>query len=56
MLITFQNEKFTPPTKEISAEYGIKDDLVFHGDKGYMHSTYSPFFWPLTSEYVLILA
>jgi choline dehydrogenase-like flavoprotein len=51
VLTALQNEKFTPPTKEIKAEYDIQENLEFHGDKGYMHSTYSPFFWPTTSEY-----
>ncbi|KAH9872762.1 hypothetical protein J1614_005156 [Plenodomus biglobosus] len=47
-----KNEKFTPATPEIQAEYGIKDDLRYHGDKGYMHSTYPPFFWPTTKNIV----
>ncbi|KAH7381528.1 hypothetical protein BKA66DRAFT_512428 [Pyrenochaeta sp. MPI-SDFR-AT-0127] len=47
-----KNEKFTPPTKEILAEYDIKDDLSFHGDRGYVQSTYPPFFWPTTKNYV----
>ena len=49
-LTTLQNEKFTPPTKEILADYDIKWDLAFHGEKGYMDVSYSPFFWPTTSK------
>lgn len=47
-----KNEKFTPPTAEIQAEYDIKYNPEFHGDKGYMQSTYSPFFWPTTKNIV----
>ncbi|CAO2649993.1 Nn.00g012850.m01.CDS01 [Neocucurbitaria sp. VM-36] len=46
------NEKFWPPTKEIAAEYDIKDNLQNHGNTGYMHSTYSPWFWPTTKNIV----
>ncbi|KAL6708588.1 hypothetical protein ACN47E_002569 [Coniothyrium glycines] len=47
-----KSEKFTPPTAEIEAEYGIKYDLRYHGQKGYLQSTYSPFFWPLTKNII----
>ncbi|KAH7081003.1 hypothetical protein FB567DRAFT_631146 [Paraphoma chrysanthemicola] len=47
-----KNEKFTPATKEIEAEYGIQNNLAFHGNSGYMQSTYSPFFWPTTKNIV----
>ncbi|KAF1842741.1 GMC oxidoreductase [Cucurbitaria berberidis CBS 394.84] len=47
-----KNEKFTPPTKEIAAQYDIKNDLKNHGDKGYMQTTFSPFFWPTTKNIV----
>ncbi|KAF2132093.1 GMC oxidoreductase [Dothidotthia symphoricarpi CBS 119687] len=47
-----KSEKWTPATKEILAEYDIKTNLQFHGDKGYVHSTYSRFFWPLTKNIV----
>ncbi|KAF2033929.1 alcohol oxidase [Setomelanomma holmii] len=47
-----KNEKFTPPTKEIEAEYDIKYNLQFHGNKGYMQTTFSPFFWPTTKNLV----
>ncbi|KAJ4357772.1 uncharacterized protein N0V89_002348 [Didymosphaeria variabile] len=47
-----KNEKFTPPTKEILAEYDIKWDLAFHGDNGYMDVSYSPFFWPTTKNLI----
>ncbi|KAH7140350.1 hypothetical protein B0J13DRAFT_596606 [Dactylonectria estremocensis] len=47
-----KNEKFTPPTKAIAAEYGVTVDASAHGTSGYMHSTYSPFFWPTTKNFV----
>jgi len=45
-----QNEKFTPPTDEIKKEYGVTVDPAAHGSNGFIHSTYSPFFWPTTSK------
>ncbi|KAH8640347.1 hypothetical protein IG631_03288 [Alternaria alternata] len=45
-----KNENFTPPTPEIEAEYNIEVNPEYHGDKGYMQTTYSSFFWPTTSE------
>ncbi|ORY09364.1 putative oxidoreductase [Clohesyomyces aquaticus] len=47
-----KNEKFSPATKGIKEEYGIKDDVRFRGDKGYMQTTYSPFFWPTTKNFI----
>ncbi|KAL5373727.1 hypothetical protein DPSP01_012472 [Paraphaeosphaeria sporulosa] len=47
-----KNEKFTPPTEEILAEYDIKWDLAFHGDKGPMYTSYSPFIWPTTKNLI----
>ncbi|PVI05366.1 GMC oxidoreductase [Periconia macrospinosa] len=47
-----KNEHFTAATSEIEAEYAIKDDLQFRGDKGYMQTTYSPFFWPTTKNLI----
>ncbi|PSN59314.1 GMC oxidoreductase [Corynespora cassiicola Philippines] len=41
-----KSEKFTPPSKEILADYDIKWDLEYHGENGYIQSSYSPFFWP----------
>ncbi|KAF6811309.1 choline dehydrogenase [Colletotrichum plurivorum] len=43
-----KNEIFTPPTPEISAEWGVEVDDAAHGKDGLMHVTYSPFFWPTT--------
>ena len=50
MLIENQNEIFTPPPQDIAAEYNVTYDEAYHGASGYMHSTYAPFFWPLTSK------
>ncbi|KAF9738831.1 hypothetical protein PMIN04_006783 [Paraphaeosphaeria minitans] len=47
-----KNEKFTPPTEVILAEYDIKWDLAFHGEKGPMHTSYSPFIWPTTKNLI----
>jgi len=47
-----KNENFTPPTPEIEAEYNIEVNPEYHGDKGYMQTTYSPFFWPTTKNIV----
>ncbi|RTE81240.1 hypothetical protein BHE90_004186 [Fusarium euwallaceae] len=43
-----KNELFTPPNKEIAKEYNITFDPFVHGTSGYVHSSYSPFFWPTT--------
>ncbi|KAK6221729.1 GMC oxidoreductase [Colletotrichum tabaci] len=43
-----KNEKFTPPTAEIVAEWGVEVDDSAHGNDGLMQVTYSPFFWPTT--------
>ncbi|KZL70770.1 GMC oxidoreductase [Colletotrichum tofieldiae] len=43
-----KNEKFTPPTPEIVAEWGIEVDDSAHGNDGLMQVTFSPFFWPTT--------
>ncbi|OHX00498.1 GMC oxidoreductase [Colletotrichum incanum] len=43
-----KNEKFTPPTPEIVAEWGVEVDNSAHGNEGLMQVTYSPFFWPTT--------
>ncbi|KAI4939660.1 uncharacterized protein J4E92_000946 [Alternaria infectoria] len=47
-----KNEKSTPPTAEIQAEYDIQVNPEYHGDEGYMEVTYSPFFWPTTKNLV----
>ncbi|KAF2854375.1 GMC oxidoreductase [Plenodomus tracheiphilus IPT5] len=47
-----KTERFTPPTPEIAAEYGIEYNAQYHGDRGYVQSTYSPFFWPTTKNIV----
>ncbi|KAH9216733.1 hypothetical protein DL95DRAFT_495695 [Leptodontidium sp. 2 PMI_412] len=47
-----KNERFTPPSEEILAEYDIAWDPAAHGTSGYMHSTYSTFFWPTTKNIV----
>ncbi|KAJ4118868.1 hypothetical protein NW768_010606 [Fusarium equiseti] len=47
-----KNEKFTPPTAEIKKEYGVTVDPAAHGSNGFIHSTYSPFFWPTTKNFV----
>ncbi|KAK2060373.1 GMC oxidoreductase [Colletotrichum caudatum] len=43
-----KNEKFTPPTPEITSEWGVEIDAAAHGKDGLMQVTYSPFFWPTT--------
>ncbi|KAI8649919.1 hypothetical protein NCS56_01443000 [Fusarium sp. Ph1] len=43
-----KNEIFTPPNKNIAQEYDINFDPSVHGTSGYVHSSYSPFFWPTT--------
>ncbi|KAL1798793.1 hypothetical protein ACET3X_002830 [Alternaria dauci] len=47
-----KNENFTPPTPEIQAEYNIEINPEYHGEEGYMKSTYPPFFWPTTKNLV----
>ncbi|KAM5354655.1 hypothetical protein ACJ41O_001302 [Fusarium nematophilum] len=47
-----KNEKFTPANDAITAEYGVSFDAAAHGTSGYMHSTYSPFFWPTTKNII----
>ncbi|KAM0708982.1 hypothetical protein Q7P35_003018 [Cladosporium inversicolor] len=47
-----KNEIFTPPPQDIAAEYNITYDENFHGSSGCMHSTYAPFFWPLTKTII----
>ncbi|KAL6355329.1 hypothetical protein LRP88_10915 [Fusarium phalaenopsidis] len=47
-----KNEKFTPPNADIKKEYAITTDASAHGTSGYMHSSYSPFFWPTTKNIV----
>ncbi|RSL62968.1 hypothetical protein CEP53_004555 [Fusarium sp. AF-6] len=47
-----KNEKFTPPNADIKKEYAITTDASAHGTSGYMHSSYSPFFWPTTKNVV----
>ncbi|KAF3007539.1 hypothetical protein E8E13_006429 [Curvularia kusanoi] len=47
-----KNEVFSPPVEDIRKEYNITWDESAHGSEGYMHSTYSPFFWPTTKNLV----
>ncbi|RSL54802.1 hypothetical protein CEP54_009664 [Fusarium duplospermum] len=47
-----KNELFTPPNKGIAEEYNITFDPSVHGTSGYVHSSYSPFFWPTTKNLV----
>ncbi|KAL2672469.1 hypothetical protein Neosp_013180 [[Neocosmospora] mangrovei] len=47
-----QSEVFTPPNKDIAKEYNITFDPSVHGTSGYVHSSYSPFFWPTTKSLV----
>lgn len=44
-----ENELFTPPNKDIAEEYNVTFDPSVHGTSGYVHSSYSPFFWRTTS-------
>lgn len=53
LLTGLQNENFAPATSEIAAEYNITVDHAVHGYSGYVHSTYSPFYWPTTSRFYL---
>ncbi|KAK7425566.1 hypothetical protein QQZ08_008007 [Neonectria magnoliae] len=50
-----KNEKFTPPSDALVAEYNITYDAAAHGTSGNMHSSYSPFFWPTTKNIVRAL-
>ncbi|KAF5715928.1 alcohol oxidase [Fusarium mundagurra] len=47
-----KNEKFTGPNDDIKKEYGITTDPSAHGSSGFIHSSYSPFFWPTTKNLV----
>ncbi|KAK7419196.1 hypothetical protein QQZ08_010964 [Neonectria magnoliae] len=47
-----KNERFTPPNDSTTEEYGVTFDPAAHGASGYMHSTYSPLFWPTTKNIV----
>ncbi|EXK76027.1 hypothetical protein FOQG_19211 [Fusarium oxysporum f. sp. raphani 54005] len=47
-----KSEKFTGPTADIKKEYGITTDPSAHGSSGYIHTSYSPFFWPTTKSLV----
>ncbi|PNP81101.1 hypothetical protein FNYG_05568 [Fusarium nygamai] len=47
-----KNEKFTGPNADIKKEYGITTDPSAHGSSGFIHSSYSPFFWPTTKNLV----
>ncbi|RSM11332.1 hypothetical protein CDV31_006885 [Fusarium ambrosium] len=47
-----KNELFTPPNKDIAEEYNITFDPSVHGPSGYVHASYSPFFWPTTKNLV----
>ncbi|WXC60584.1 hypothetical protein SNK03_006463 [Fusarium graminearum] len=47
-----KNEKFTPPTAEIKSKYGVTVDPSAHGSSGFIQTTYSPFFWPTTKNFV----
>ncbi|KAF5661417.1 alcohol oxidase [Fusarium heterosporum] len=47
-----KSEKFTPPTAEIKKKYGVTTDPSAHGTSGFIHSSYSPFFWPTTKNFV----
>ncbi|KAF1953387.1 GMC oxidoreductase [Byssothecium circinans] len=47
-----KNEIFTPPTEEIRNEYNITWVEGAHGSEGHMHSTYSPFIWPTTKNWI----
>ncbi|XP_014552329.1 GMC oxidoreductase [Bipolaris victoriae FI3] len=47
-----KSETFTPPTAAIQAEYNIKYNPNNYGTKGYIQSTFSPFFWPTTKNFV----
>ncbi|KAI8711684.1 hypothetical protein NCS52_01432600 [Fusarium sp. LHS14.1] len=47
-----KSEVFTPPNKGIAQEYNITFDPSAHGTSGYVHSSYSPFFWPTTKSLI----
>ncbi|KAF4454198.1 hypothetical protein F53441_3198 [Fusarium austroafricanum] len=47
-----KSEKFTGPTANIKKEYGVTTDASAHGSSGFIHSSYSPWFWPTTKTFV----
>ncbi|KAI9713854.1 MAG: hypothetical protein M1820_000584 [Bogoriella megaspora] len=47
-----KTESFTPATSEIATEYNVTYDATVHGQSGNVHSTFSPFYWPTTRNYV----
>ncbi|EEU37666.1 uncharacterized protein NECHADRAFT_87433 [Fusarium vanettenii 77-13-4] len=51
---SIQSEFFMPPNKDIAQEYNITFDPSVHGTSGYLQSSYSPFFWPTTSQLLCI--
>ncbi|KAH7309689.1 GMC oxidoreductase [Stachybotrys elegans] len=42
----------SPPQPDIAKEYNITVDHSVHGFKGYIQSTYAPFYWPTTRNIV----
>jgi choline dehydrogenase-like flavoprotein len=47
-----KNEAFSPPIEDIREQYDITWDEDAHGYEGYMHSSYSAYFWPTTKNLV----
>ncbi|KAF4995487.1 hypothetical protein FGRMN_5108 [Fusarium graminum] len=47
-----KSETFTPPNAEIKKKYSVTTDPSAHGTSGFIHSSYSPFFWPTTKNFV----
>jgi choline dehydrogenase-like flavoprotein len=43
-------EHFTPPEKGLAEEWDIEYEPSFHGETGFVQSSFPPFVWPFTSE------
>ncbi|KAL3426544.1 GMC oxidoreductase [Phlyctema vagabunda] len=46
------SETFTPPSAELVAEWGIEFDPSAHGDSGYVQSSYPPWVYPSTHNFI----
>ncbi|RDW72154.1 hypothetical protein BP5796_08188 [Coleophoma crateriformis] len=45
-------ENFTPPSEALLAEWDIEYNPAFHGSQGFVHSSFPPFVWPSSRNFL----
>ncbi|KAL4975123.1 hypothetical protein BDW66DRAFT_167410 [Aspergillus desertorum] len=47
-----KSERFTPPSNDIIDEWNVTYDPAVHGTTGHVQSSYAPWIWPSTKQFI----